>query len=192
METAPMPMFYCAVKHPIATVVLWGYEKRGRVLVSELRLARPCMSGGAKVKIPVHPTLQLYAESVRRFLDGNEHDLSDIPVDLSWCTPFALKVLLAARKVGWGRTISYAELARRAGNGRAIRAAASVMRNNRFPLIIPCHRVIRIDGSIGGFMGKQSGEAVALKKRLLTKELPLRKEKKLKQTLKLLMGSPYS
>jgi O6-methylguanine-DNA--protein-cysteine methyltransferase len=46
------------------------------------------------------------------------------------------------------------------------------MRNNPFPLVIPCHRVIKSDGSIGGFMGKSKGREVRLKYRLLKREMP--------------------
>ncbi|MBN1129711.1 MAG: MGMT family protein, partial [Chitinispirillaceae bacterium] len=63
-----------------------------------------------------------------------------------------------------------ARLAEMAGFPGAARAAASVMRKNPFPLVIPCHRVVRSDGSVGGFMGKRKGAAVALKKRLLARE----------------------
>jgi methylated-DNA-[protein]-cysteine S-methyltransferase len=66
--------------------------------------------------------------------------------------------------------IIYGELAENAGYPKAIRAAASVMRNNRFPLVIPCHRVIGKGGRIGGFMGATTGSAVALKKKLLRRE----------------------
>jgi len=91
-------------------------------------------------------------------------------VDFSSGTPFTKKVLRAAGRIPWGETISYAELARRAGRPRAARGAATVMRNNRFPLIIPCHRVIKSNGKIGGFMGKQTGAPIELKKQLLERE----------------------
>ena len=53
---------------------------------------------------------------------------------------------------------------------RALPALCSAMRNNPLPLIIPCHRVIRSDGSIGGFMGKTHGKEIELKIRLLERE----------------------
>jgi O-6-methylguanine DNA methyltransferase len=106
---------------------------------------------------------------LKSLLDGHG-DSGNLPLDFSWCTPFQKKVLTAARAIPRGTTVTYAQLALMAGYPRAIRAVASVMRNNRFPLVVPCHRVIRSDGTIGGFMGKRDGRAIALKRRLLMAE----------------------
>ena len=66
--------------------------------------------------------------------------------------------------------MTYAEVARRAGNARAARAVGAIMRANRDPKTVPCHRVVRSDGALGGY--SRGGKAV--KKRLLTKEGALR------------------
>jgi len=96
--------------------------------------------------------------------------LSSLPLDLSGVSPFTRKVLQAARTIPYGKTVSYARLAAMAGNPAGVRAAASVMRSNPFPLVVPCHRVIRSDGSPGGFMGKTTGREVRLKRILLKRE----------------------
>jgi methylated-DNA-[protein]-cysteine S-methyltransferase len=57
-----------------------------------------------------------------------------------------------------------------AGRPKAVRAAASVMRHNDYPIVIPCHRVVRTDGTVGGFMGKSRGSSIELKRRLLRHE----------------------
>ncbi len=116
------------------------------------------------------PILRRVKDVITGFLDGKIEDLSDLRIDLSRYPPFTRKVLLAARTIPWGRTLSYAGLAKKAGSPGAARAAASAMRNNPLPLIIPCHRVIRSDGSIGGFMGKTHGKEIELKIRLLERE----------------------
>lgn len=72
-------------------------------------------------------------------------------LDLQEFTPFQRRVIRAARKIGYGQTSSYGELARRAGAPGAARAVGSVMRHNRFPLIVPCHRVLAAGGALGGF-----------------------------------------
>jgi O-6-methylguanine DNA methyltransferase len=105
-----------------------------------------------------------------RFLDGKDKSLHGISLNLSGFTPFQRRVLKTARSIKWGSVVSYSELARMSGNPKAARAVASVMRNNDFPLVVPCHRVVRKDGSIGGFMGKTKGKCVALKKKLLERE----------------------
>jgi len=68
-------------------------------------------------------------------------------------------------RVGYGRTLSYRQLAAEAGSPRAARAAGSAMASNPLPFLIPCHRVIRSDGSPG-----QYGGSPALKVRLLEME----------------------
>ena len=55
------------------------------------------------------------------------------------------------RRIPWGQTISYGELARRAGNPKAYRAVGQANAVNPIPLIVPCHRVIAADGSLGGY-----------------------------------------
>lgn len=66
---------------------------------------------------------------------------------------FQRKVLEQLRKVKFGQTVSYKELARRAGSPRAFRAAGAVCARNPLPVLIPCHRVVKADGSLGGWSG---------------------------------------
>ncbi len=91
----------------------------------------------------------------------------DVHLDLEGLTEFRRRVLAACRKIPRGRTATYADLARAAGSPGAARAAGSTMANNQFPLIVPCHRVVRSDGTIGGF---SSAQGVRLKRRLLELE----------------------
>jgi methylated-DNA-[protein]-cysteine S-methyltransferase len=170
MKKTYVNLLSCIIDHSLTDVTVFGIENSDGIIITGLLFDRHRLFENIRSEPSSHPVLLSYAESIKKFLDGTMRDLSRIPIDLSWCTPFTRKVLLAARNIAWGQTVSYAKLALMAGNPGAIRAAASVMRNNRFPLIVPCHRVIKSDGSIGGFMGKQAGMAVALKKKLLEKE----------------------
>ena len=70
--------------------------------------------------------------------------------DHRFIPPFLTKVLEACRSIPFGRTATYAELAREAGNPRAIRAAGTAMRRNPTPLLVPCHRVLGTGGP-GGY-----------------------------------------
>jgi len=72
-------------------------------------------------------------------------------LDLSSGTDFQRRVWTALRKVPFGRTVSYGELSRRAGAPRAARAVGQAVGANPIPIIIPCHRVIRSSGALGGF-----------------------------------------
>lgn len=112
-------------------------------------------------------------KQIRLFLDGDVRSLEAIPLCLDAYTPFQQRIMITARSIPWGCLMSYSLLARMAGYPAAVRAAASVMRNNPFPLVVPCHRVVRKDGSIGGFMGQTTGECVELKKKLLDREKTL-------------------
>ena len=86
-------------------------------------------------------------------------------LDLSVGTPFQQKVWRAMQKIPKGETRSYAWIARKIGRPKAVRAVANACGANPYPIRIPCHRVIRSDGSLGGFTG-----GVKLKRKLLAKE----------------------
>jgi methylated-DNA-[protein]-cysteine S-methyltransferase len=88
---------------------------------------------------------------LRDYLAGRRRDF-DLPVHLA-VTPFQSKVLHEVKKIPYGETRSYGELARRIGNPRAARAVGGAMHANPLPLVIPCHRVIGADGSLVGFGG---------------------------------------
>jgi methylated-DNA-[protein]-cysteine S-methyltransferase len=72
-------------------------------------------------------------------------------LDLKGLTCFEKKALLALKTIPYGETRSYGWVAKRAGSPKASRAAGNAVGKNPFPIIIPCHRVIHGDGSIGGF-----------------------------------------
>ena len=82
-------------------------------------------------------------------------------------TPFQKKVWQALTEIPKGKTLTYKELARRIGRPRAIRAVANAVGRNPLAPLIPCHRVIRSDGAIGGYSGKGGVKA---KIKLLKKE----------------------
>lgn len=84
-------------------------------------------------------------------------------------TEFQRRVYLELLNVPRGTTISYGELARRIGCGSA-QAVGQALKRNPFAPVVPCHRVIAKDGSIGGFDGQRTGEKIEEKKRLLEAE----------------------
>ncbi len=92
-----------------------------------------------------------FTSRVQKFLDGAEDDLLDIEIDDADYTPFQSRVVNKCRRIRWGETLAYGELAAQAGAPGAARAVGSVMAANRFPLVIPCHRVVRSNGALGGF-----------------------------------------
>ncbi len=104
--------------------------------------------------------LQAYAE-------GDAVDFSDVELDLSHLTSFARRVVQACRDIPHGETMTYGQLAARAGSPSAARAVGSVMSSNRFPIIVPCHRVVAAGGGLGGFSAPQG---IRLKKKMLDLE----------------------
>jgi methylated-DNA-[protein]-cysteine S-methyltransferase len=83
------------------------------------------------------------------------------------------RVLAAVASIPWGRTASYGEIARRIGSPRAARAVGGAVGRNPVSLLIPCHRVIAADGTIGGYGGDAWGsreDRLAMKRELLRRE----------------------
>lgn len=93
-------------------------------------------------------------------------------LDLRSGTPFQRKVWEELRRVPFGTTISYGELARRVGAPKAARAVAQAVAANPIPIIIPCHRVIRANGKLGGYSA-----GVRIKKWLLRHEAESRESR---------------
>jgi methylated-DNA-[protein]-cysteine S-methyltransferase len=95
-------------------------------------------------------------DEVRRELDlyfAGELDRFDLPLDWQLSGGFRQRVLRAINRIPYGQTRSYTEMARRAGNERAVRAAGTACGSNPIPLVVPCHRVLRTSGALGGYGG---------------------------------------
>jgi methylated-DNA-[protein]-cysteine S-methyltransferase len=95
-------------------------------------------------------------DEVRRELDqyfaGRRHDFD---VDLDWrlSRGFSRRVLRSTARIPYGQTSTYARLAARAGSPRAFRAAGNALHRNPIPIVVPCHRVLRSGGHLGGYGG---------------------------------------
>ena len=90
-------------------------------------------------------------EQVSTYFEGAYVDFRNIPIELEGLSSFVGSVLTACRNVEFGRTITYAGLAGKLNRPAAARAVGNALAKNPLPLIIPCHRVVRSDGKIGGF-----------------------------------------
>jgi O-6-methylguanine DNA methyltransferase len=112
-------------------------------------------------------TTRRMAERVAAAIAGEK---VEVPADLSGTTPFQRRVLEVVRRIDRGEVRPYAWVAREAGSPKASRAVGTVMANNPVPLLIPCHRVIRNDGTTGSYafgagekVGLLEGEGVSVK-----------------------------
>lgn len=95
-------------------------------------------------------------DEARRELDlyfEGKLDRFDLPLDWQLSSGFRRRVLRAIDRIPYGQTRSYTEMARRAGNERAVRAAGTACGSNPIPLVVPCHRVLRTGGALGGYGG---------------------------------------
>ena len=99
----------------------------------------------------------------RKVEERDAYSFDDIQLDDGELTNFQRKVVNACRNLAFGETASYGELAKRVGHPGAARAVGTVMSRNRFPIIVPCHRVLSSSG-IGGF---SSPRGLATKRDLL-------------------------
>ncbi|NCT89816.1 methylated-DNA--[protein]-cysteine S-methyltransferase [Cellulomonas sp. APG4] len=77
----------------------------------------------------------------------------DVPMDLRLSSGFRRRVLAHLSEIGYGATESYAQVAVAAGSPRAVRAVGSACATNPLPVVVPCHRVLRSDGTLGGYVG---------------------------------------
>jgi methylated-DNA-[protein]-cysteine S-methyltransferase len=107
-------------------------------------------------------------EKIFAYFDGTNVNFGvDIPVILNGFQGFSHRVLTACRTITFGQTTTYAGLAKKAGQPNAGRAVGNALAKNPLPLIIPCHRIIRTDGKLGGF---SAPGGISLKKRMLSLE----------------------
>jgi methylated-DNA-[protein]-cysteine S-methyltransferase len=130
-----------------AGLVRVGFPREGDTLEAEL----------AEKLSPRVVRLPGRLDAVRRQLDeyfaGHRHQF-DLQVDWALSRGFRRTVLqVLFEEVGFGETRSYAELAERAGNPRASRAVGSAMATNPVPIVVPCHRILRSGGALGGYGG---------------------------------------
>lgn len=104
---------------------------------------------------------------LEKYSQGHPDDFHDVEVQFLHETAFQKKVRLQTRSIPYGKKNSYLEIAEKSGSPRAARAVGNVMRTNPIPLIMPCHRVIASDGSLGGF---SAPTGIQLKEKLLKLE----------------------
>lgn len=98
------------------------------------------------------------------YLSGQRKNF-DLPLDLQQGTEFQQKVWKALQNIPYGQTRSYGTIAREVGSPRGARAVGNAVHNNPFLIVVPCHRVINGDGTIGGF-----GEGIMVKRNLFAVE----------------------
>jgi methylated-DNA-[protein]-cysteine S-methyltransferase len=95
-------------------------------------------------------------DDVRRQLDeyfGGRRTSFELPLDWSLSQGFTQRILQATARVPFGELATYRDMAERAGNVRAVRAAGNALGSNHMPIVVPCHRIVRTGGALGGYTG---------------------------------------
>lgn len=147
VRTVDSPVGRLLVATTDAGVVRIAFEREGHDMVID-QLARTV---GRRL-LRSDTRTENMARQLGEYFDGNRH-VFDVPVDLRLAAGFRHTVLEALRRVDYGTTETYTALARSAGNERAVRAAASACATNPVPVVVPCHRIVRRDGTLGGYRG---------------------------------------
>ena len=100
---------------------------------------------------PAPPAIAAAIRRIVALLAGARDDLCDLVLDLDDVPDFHRRVFATARAIAPGNTVTYGELARRLGTPGAARAVGQALGANPFPIVVPCHRIVAADGSLGGF-----------------------------------------
>jgi methylated-DNA-[protein]-cysteine S-methyltransferase len=167
---APADVRYAVLETPVGRLVA-ARTDRGLV-----RLAYDDLNGGVdaileRLAARVSPRIleqPAALDPVARELDeyfAGRRTTFDLPLDWALAGPFARRVLGAAIRIPYGQVATYAEMAGRAGSPGGSRAAGNALGSNPIPIIVPCHRVVRTGGGLGGYTG-----GLDRKKRLLAIE----------------------
>ena len=96
--------------------------------------------------------LDVVARELDQYFAGQLHTF-DVPIDWRLSSGFRRIVLGHLSDIDYGHTASYAAVAKLAGNPKAVRAVGTACATNPLPVVVPCHRVLRSDGALGGYLG---------------------------------------
>ncbi|MCK5706758.1 MAG: methylated-DNA--[protein]-cysteine S-methyltransferase [Candidatus Aureabacteria bacterium] len=131
-------------------------------ILKRISISRSLKKNGPIKEVREH---KLLMRMVLKYLSKGKDEFLKVSLDLGGYTKKEQKVLKEMRKIPFGKTVSYKELAKMSGNVNSARFVGNVCKKNSFPLLIPCHRVIKNDGSLGGYTG-----GLNIKKELLKLE----------------------
>lgn len=155
-EAGVLDLAYRTVDSPLGSLLLVATERglirvafesqdHDRVLASLAATTSPRILRAPRRLDSVAGELEEYFAGTRRAFD--------LPLDLTTTGEFRRTVQLLLPTIGYGRTMSYTELATLAGRPTAVRAVGTACATNPLPVVVPCHRVLRNDGSLGGYLG---------------------------------------
>jgi methylated-DNA-[protein]-cysteine S-methyltransferase len=134
--------------------VAYDREDHDRVLTTLAEAVSPRILAAPARLDPVARQLEEYFTGGRRVFE--------VPLDFRLSKGFRRAVLAHLPDIAYGRTESYAQVAAAAGSPKAVRAVGTACATNPLPVVVPCHRVVRSDGSFGGYVGGEDAKRTLL------------------------------
>jgi len=166
----PAVVYYDAVGRTRVGPVFVAVSDRGVIAVefaaSEAAFVRSLRARTGATPVRSRQQAGEASRQLREYLNGKRTGFA-LPLDLRRMSDFQRSVLLAAARIPRGQVTTYAQLARRIGRPGAARAVGQALGHNPIPIILPCHRVLASDGSLGGYTAR---DGVRTKARLLRLE----------------------
>ena len=140
----------CVAAHAQAVCGVWFADAHR---VPGWMLASPAADALAPEALdPAAKLLEKAARQINAYLAG-ERKAFDLPLDVSWATPFQQAVWRQLLGIAWGQTATYADVARAIGKPQAVRAVGTAIGRNPMSLLVPCHRVVGAQGQLTGYSG---------------------------------------
>lgn len=153
IDSAVGPLLLAATEHGLVRV---AFESEGfeRVLESlAARLSPRVLQAPERLETAAREITEYFAGERRHF---------DLELDYALSSGFRQTVQQFLPRIGYGRTQSYKEVAEGVGNPKAVRAVGTACATNPLPVVVPCHRVLRADGGLGGYIGGLDAKTVLL------------------------------
>jgi len=152
--------FHHILKTPFGPVALLWSIYKGQPKIMRILLSKPGASANQLIKTLFSDSVSyscaevdLVANQIAEFLSGSDIRFSLDIACLNICTKFQQKVLLAEHGIPRGSVSTYQRIAGYLGVANGARAVGTALAKNPFPILIPCHRAIRTDGTLGGYQG---------------------------------------
>lgn len=146
------PVFFDFVKTRLGTFQIAASD-RGLIQINFPNRYKLAVAPRSGVPVRAKKILKSGRRFLQNFISSKGYRYRNIPIDWNGFGSFDRRVLKTLKKIPPQRTISYSELAERVKNPRAARAVGNALNRNPIPILIPCHRVVRKDRSLGGYAG---------------------------------------
>lgn len=155
-----MDSFYCFRETKFGPVAVIWSSHREKPKVRRVLLSKPGLPAGEIVESLFSDSISsscdevdIVADQIASFLKGNDIRFTLEAAHLDLCSSFQQRVLRAEHGIPRGSVSTYQRIAKHLGNVQGARAVGTALARNPFPILVPCHRAIRSDGTLGGFQG---------------------------------------